>query len=221
VAWTKREDAMKKRKKGKKTKKARKTKKLKKTKKAKKTKKSKRIARAKKIKKSKKARKLKKTKKARKVKKPKRTKKIKRAKKVKKPKKLKKVKRVKKPAKPKVVKRVPEREKIEIAEKPEAPAPKVPYTQENAMLCMCSKCPVQAESMCFKEKMEKIQAMLQSGIMPPSEDLPGLYCSSGVAACTDIDVTRMCLCSDCPVWAKYHLADGMPMEDFCRDGKAE
>lgn len=212
---------MKKRKKGKKPRKTKRTKKIKKPKKRKKTKKTKRRKKVTRAKKMKKVRRPKKRKRPKKVKKPKKIAKAKRVKKPKKAKKVVKAKRVEKAKiaeKPKKVEEVPVIEKVEIAEKPGI---KVPYTQENAIQCMCSTCPVQAESMCAKEKMEKIQTMIQAGIMPPAEDLPGLYCSSGFAACKDLDFTKMCMCGDCPLWAQCNLASGKPMGYFCRDGKAE
>ena len=53
------------------------------------------------------------------------------------------------------------------------------------------------------------------------KSIPGLYCSSGVAACEDIDTNQMCICGSCPLWADYDLASGRPMGYFCRDGKAQ
>ncbi|UCG93452.1 MAG: DUF2769 domain-containing protein [candidate division WOR-3 bacterium] len=102
---------------------------------------------------------------------------------------------------------------------------KVPYTLENAQLCICKTCPIQAESMCVKEKMEKMQMKMQEGApmstVPPPADLPGMYCATGVAACKDLNFTEMCMCGGCQVWARYYLAGGRPMGYFCRDGKAE
>jgi hypothetical protein len=186
--------------------------KSKRTKKARKTKKTKKI---------KKVRKPKKVLKKKKVSRPKRTKKIKKVtrKKVSKPAKV-----TKKPAAKKPVK-IPKPKKVEEAPIP-APAPeeKVPYTQENAIVCICTKCPVQAESTCVGERVKAMEAMMEKGMpegmMPPPADLPGLYCSAGAAACKDLDFSKMCICGVCPVLDKYGLATGKPMGFFCREGKA-
>jgi len=162
--------------------------------------------------------KVKKTKKAKKMKKAKKV--LKKKKRVVKPKKIKKVakvKKTKKVAKPKKV--------VKKAIKP-APAPvqKVEFNQENAILCICTKCPVQAESTCAVAKVKEMEAMMQKGIpegmMPPPTDIPGLYCASGVAACKDLDFSKMCICGGCPVWDKCKLGEGKPAGYFCKDGKA-
>lgn len=103
---------------------------------------------------------------------------------------------------------------------------KVPFTQENGMKCVCKSCPVQAKSECVKKKKEMMMEMMgkmkedEKMMMPKPEDMPGLYCSAGKAACMDIDTTQMCICGQCPVWSEYKLADGKPMGYFCRDGMA-
>jgi hypothetical protein len=93
---------------------------------------------------------------------------------------------------------------------------KVPFTGENIKKCICTRCPVQSTSQCVKEKMEKAEEM-----MPTPEDLPGLYCATGAAACEDLDTRQMCICGDCPLWEEYELARGEPMGYYCRDGKAK
>ena len=177
----------------------------------------------KKVKKSKKSKKTKKTPKAKKTKKMKKAKKVIRKKKVTKPKKIREVVKAKKPkkvAKPKkVVKKAPK-----MTPAP-APVQKVEYNQENATLCMCTKCPVQAESTCARQKVALMEAMMQKGMpegmMPPPDDVPGLYCATGVAACKDLDTSKMCICATCPVWDKCKLAERKPQGYFCRDGKAQ
>ena len=172
------------------------------------------------MKKAKKAKKVKKTKKLKKTKKMKKAKKVlKRKKKVMKPmkKKVTKAKKPKKVAKPKkVVKKAPK-----LAP---APAQKVEYNQENAILCICTKCPVQSGSTCAGEKVKQMETMMEKGMpegmMPPPTDLPGLYCASGVATCKDLDFDKMCICGGCPVWDKCKLGEGKPAGYFCRDGMA-
>ncbi len=102
---------------------------------------------------------------------------------------------------------------------------KVPFTSENGMKCICSKCPVQTGSDCSKKKMEKMKEMMENPemakMMPKPEEVPGLYCSSGIAACKDIDTTQMCICGNCPLWEEYDLPGGKPMGYYCRDGEAK
>jgi len=93
---------------------------------------------------------------------------------------------------------------------------KVPFTVENIKKCICTECPVQNTSQCVKEKMEKAKEMI-----PEPEDIPGLYCATGVAACKDIDTNQMCICGECPLWEEYNLASGKPLGYYCRDGKAK
>jgi hypothetical protein len=174
------------------------------------------------MKKLKRAKKVKKTKKVKKPKKVKKSKKVLKKKRVARPKKIKKVVRARKPKKvvqPKeVIKKAPA--------PPPVPAPveKVPYTQENATMCICTRCPVQAESACARDKVRQMEEMMAKGMpegmMPPPVDIPGLYCASGVAACRDLDFSKMCICGGCPVWDKCKLADGEPAGFFCRAGKA-
>ncbi|MDH4212228.1 MAG: hypothetical protein OEV79_12360 [candidate division WOR-3 bacterium] len=177
----------------------------------------KKVKKAKKVKKTKKVTKKKKVAKPRQIRKPKRLKKLKtvRRKKISKPAKVTKKKIVEKSVK------VPKPKKVEEAPRP---AQKVTYTQENAMLCICTKCPIQAESKCAGEKVGHMEAMMArgmpEGMMPPSADLPGLYCATGFATCKDLDFSKMCMCGGCSVWEKYKLASGKPMGYFCRDGKA-
>jgi len=136
-----------------------------------------------------------------------------------KPKKTKKMPIAKKPTrvvKPKkVVKKVPPPAHV--------PVEKVPYTQENATMCICTRCPVQAESVCAKEKVRVMEAMMAKGMpegmMPPPADLSGLYCATGVATCKDLDFNKMCICAGWPVWDKCKLGDSTPAGYFCRAGR--
>jgi len=97
--------------------------------------------------------------------------------------------------------------------------PRVPFTMENVKKCICTKCPVQANSKCAKDK---IMAMGKAMNMPmQAADVPGMYCSTGKAACTDLDMSKMCMCMACPLWAQYSLATSKPMGYYCRDGMAK
>jgi len=99
---------------------------------------------------------------------------------------------------------------------------KVPFNIDNINRCLCTRCPVQAESQCVKEKKEKREQIINSGdIENQSKEVPNLYCSSGIAECKDLDTKQMCICGVCPVWAEYDLPYGKPVNYFCRDGEAE
>ena len=170
---------------------------------------------------------MKKVKKAKKTKRVKKTKKMKKAKKVqKKKKKLVKPKKIKKVTRVKKAKKAAKPKKL--AKKAPAPTPapvqKVPYNQENAILCICTKCPIQSESACVAEKVKAMEETtakgMSKGIIPPPTDLPGLYCATGIATCKDLNFAKMCICSGCPVWDKCKLSTGKPAGFFCRDGKA-
>ncbi|HDS46027.1 MAG TPA: DUF2769 domain-containing protein [Methanomicrobia archaeon] len=96
---------------------------------------------------------------------------------------------------------------------------KVPFTRENVAKCLCAQCPVQTGSACVKAQLAKAAAR-GSGVMPEPEDVPGLYCATGTAACKDLNTRQMCICGDCPLWKEYALVSGKPLGYFCRDGKA-
>jgi hypothetical protein len=91
---------------------------------------------------------------------------------------------------------------------------------ENVKKCVCPTCSCQADSACAKEKLMKMQEMMQKKEMPESDMVPVLYCASGKAVCTDLDFDRMCQCNYCGVWKENDLENGEPMGYFCRDGEA-
>lgn len=101
--------------------------------------------------------------------------------------------------------------------------PVVPFTEDNAMKCICSRCSVQINNKCSKEKMETIKKLMaggKKGPMPKPQDVPSLYCSGGKSACKDLDFKQMCICGSCPLWSKYKLPTGKPVAYYCRDGKS-
>jgi hypothetical protein len=93
--------------------------------------------------------------------------------------------------------------------------PKVQFSNENIKRCICPTCPVQRASACVKEKMKKLKGS------PSTEEMPGMYCSSGLASCDDIDTEQMCICGECPVWEDNDLLDLEPLGYYCRDGNAK
>ncbi len=101
---------------------------------------------------------------------------------------------------------------------------KVPFTEETIKKCICPQCPVQGKSQCVKNKlgnMKEIMKGIGKGKMPKSGDVPGVYCSTGAAACKDLDTGQMCICGGCPVFGEYNLTGGKPVFYYCRDGMAK
>jgi len=118
---------------------------------------------------------------------------------------------------------------------------KVPLNNDVMMKCMCGMCPVQAESVCSRPKIKMMMDMRasmgmrgsgmpsmsmsaaqgQMGEMKPKpEELPGPFCSIGVAACKDLDNNKACICNQCQVYKEFSLASGRPVEHFCFNDKA-
>ncbi len=120
---------------------------------------------------------------------------------------------------------------------------KVPLNNDTMLKCMCGMCPVQAQSTCSQPKIKKMMDMKSSmgmkgsettspgmsmgltqermgTMMPKPEELPGPYCSMGVAVCKDLDNNKACICSQCQVFKGYNLSAGRPVEHFCFNGKA-
>ncbi len=97
---------------------------------------------------------------------------------------------------------------------------KVPFTRSNAKKCICWQCTVQADSACVSKNAEKMGEVMSSNFFEP-EIVPGLYCSSGVASCKDIETSRPCICYECPIFLDYNLAECQPIEHYCKNGKAK
>lgn len=93
---------------------------------------------------------------------------------------------------------------------------KVLFASESVKECICMQCPVQAKSLCAREKSKAAKNLPA----PKPQDVPKLYCSSGKATCKDIDTRQMCICGACPVWHKFKLSGAKPSMYFCRDGSA-
>ena len=99
-------------------------------------------------------------------------------------------------------------------------SPRVPFTRENINMCLCAECPVQTHSECVKDKMKSITGALK--VQPlQAKDIPHLYCTTGKATCTDLDMLKKCKCPSCSVFEKYSLKTAAPIAYHCRDGKAE
>jgi hypothetical protein len=95
--------------------------------------------------------------------------------------------------------------------------PEVPLTAHNATRCLCYACPVQIDSACATAKYAAVSASLGAdGDMPPAADVPGMYCSSGLAVCDDLDFSGMCRCMGCDVYAEM----GLDQWKYCQRGSA-
>lgn len=97
---------------------------------------------------------------------------------------------------------------------------KVAFNMENLKKCVCSTCPVQAESECAQTKMKMLQESMK-GMSPEPSDVPGVYCATGIATCSDLDPNKMCNCPNCDVFKENNLAQGEPGGYFCQNGKAK
>lgn len=99
----------------------------------------------------------------------------------------------------------------------------VPYARENINKCRCPQCPVQFDSKCAQDKLEsseKAMEKMSGEKVPNSEEVPGVYCSTGKAVCEDLILDRRCVCYTCDVWKEYDLGEGRPSQYFCQNGKA-
>ena len=103
--------------------------------------------------------------------------------------------------------------------------PIVDYNMDNAGKCQCAKCPVQADSACAQEKIQKMMQMkeqmqsMDGGGMPEPQMMPGLYCAEAVgkASCDDLDFAQGCICDTCLVHQEHNLKSYR----YCREGSAE
>jgi hypothetical protein len=119
---------------------------------------------------------------------------------------------------------------------------KVPLNNDVLTKCMCGMCPVQAQSECSQPKLKKMMEMrakmgmkgqdMPAGSMsampsqmsemkiPNPEELPGPFCSIGVASCKDLDNSKACICNQCQIYEDFNLNASRPTEHFCFNGKA-
>ncbi|MGB9979903.1 DUF5518 domain-containing protein [Methanobacterium sp.] len=105
-------------------------------------------------------------------------------------------------------------------ESPKETKPKIEFTRENITKCLCPQCPVQAESECAQIKMKMLQESMR-GMSPEPSEVPGVYCATGTAACSDLDPNKRCNCPNCNVFKDNKLAQGEPGEHFCQKGSAK
>ncbi len=96
---------------------------------------------------------------------------------------------------------------------------KVPFVVATVGKCMCPQCPVQGKSQCVAGLKKGLGAAFKQNPLK-RESIPGAYCGSGKATCTDLDPKESCLCGGCPVFGQYKLDTGKPVGYYCRDGSA-
>ncbi len=93
----------------------------------------------------------------------------------------------------------------------------VPLVLSNVTKCKCPECPVQTKSQCVAKLIEGLGEAVKRDPLRSAE-IPGAYCGTGEAICTDLNLDQNCLCGECPVFAEYQLAAGAPVGYYCRDG---
>ncbi len=96
----------------------------------------------------------------------------------------------------------------------------IPFVTVNVSKCLCQRCPVQLSSSCVSSKITEFKVTL-SKLPLRREDIPGVYCSTGIATCTDIKIEQECLCGKCVIFTEYKLYNYPPMGHYCRDGQAK
>ncbi len=100
---------------------------------------------------------------------------------------------------------------------------KVPYNVTNIERCMCPQCPVQLDSVCTLDKIGNLKNEMKSlgkDEVPEPYKVPGVYCSSGTATCSDLDPNRDCICKTCSVWEENCLEHANTIMYFCNNGRA-
>ena len=68
----------------------------------------------------------------------------------------------------------------------------IPFVHVNVGKCLCLRCPVQLSSACVSHKIIELKEALNKQPLRP-EDIPGVYCATGIATCTDIKVEQDCV----------------------------
>lgn len=98
---------------------------------------------------------------------------------------------------------------------------RVEFNMSNIEKCQCGVCPVQSNSSCVLDKKAMMQSAMgpgAEGMMPSPEEVPGMYCSTGVAGCMDLDFEQTCLCPTvCSVYSENDLSSWK----YCQQGSAE
>jgi hypothetical protein len=94
---------------------------------------------------------------------------------------------------------------------------KVPLSSSTVSACLCPQCPVQEKSKCVAGLKPGVSAALKKEPLNKDE-IPGVYCGTGKAACTDLNPAQPCVCASCALYPEYNLAAGKPDLYYCTDG---
>ena len=100
---------------------------------------------------------------------------------------------------------------------------KVSYDVSNIEKCKCPQCPVQSDSACTLDKIGNLKNEMKNlgeGEAPETQKVPGVYCSSGIATCNDLDPNKDCSCKTCSVWEEHCLEHADTIMYFCNNGRA-
>lgn len=96
----------------------------------------------------------------------------------------------------------------------------IEFNKKNFHTCLCPDCPVQAKSNCVQIKINPIKGS-KDMVMPNPKGVPGLYCTTGTATCTDIDPDKACQCPKCDIWEEHNLGGGKPGKNYCVNGSTQ
>ena len=93
----------------------------------------------------------------------------------------------------------------------------IPFVSVNVEKCLCPRCPVQLSSACVNSKIIDMKNALNKHPLKRDE-IPAVYCATGTATCTDINVEEDCMCGKCVIFPEYRLFNFQPMGHYCKDG---
>ena len=96
----------------------------------------------------------------------------------------------------------------------------IPFVSVNVGKCLCPRCPVQLASACAGQKASSLKEALNKHPLN-REDIPGVYCATGAATCTDIKVEQDCMCGKCVIFPEYKLFNYEPNGHYCKNGNAK
>jgi hypothetical protein len=100
----------------------------------------------------------------------------------------------------------------------------IEFNVPNIKKCLCPECPVQSSSRCIEGRKRlflEIAYSSESGMYFERERVPGLYCTTGMAYCQDLNFNKICKCPQCPIWNEYELNKGKSKSYYCQKGKAQ
>jgi hypothetical protein len=96
----------------------------------------------------------------------------------------------------------------------------VHFVSINVTKCLCPRCPVQSSSACVAGKVSGLKDALNQQPLR-RKDIPGVYCATGIATCTDLKIEQDCMCGKCVIFPEYKLFNFQPMGHYCKDGNAK